>query len=852
MIKIDSLRKTYNKASRNAVTAVNNISLELPKTGMIALFGRSGCGKTTLLNLIGGLDRADSGAVYIGDSVITPDENDARNRNIGFIFQNYYLAESLTVEENVAASLRLCGLTDEDEIKRRTTTALVAVGLEKYRRRLPQNLSGGQQQRVAIARAIVKNPEIILADEPTGNLDEANTVMVMDLLREISKTTLVILVTHEAHLVDYYCDRVIEMLDGRMIGERENDTSKGYTAQGKNEVYLGDMQKSEGDSESLSFTLYSGEKTEKLSLSIINVGGVFYIRNDTPGAKLRVLDSSAELNVHEGSYEESAAKRNEENVQKLSDIVSLPRVTEGKTGRMYKVSSGIRSAFRRHFAKKMRLRKVLVATMFLLSIVFVFISANCMTLLNIIDKVKANYSDNLIYVYKSSVNENMLGDIEEKSRIVFPSHTSTRSAISLYVSFPGGYSSGSNHYYNNYRHMYASGVVLPDSFASDYTLVCGSNTAKNNGDIIVSTLVADAILDSSKLSFVKKYEDLIGLHVEGLDIGRARIAGVVKNSQPEIYVSELAFAATLCEDTSVTAHSLALTESNAPSKGSVYIPTMYEKSHPIGTKILVNGETFTVGGYFDNGYSDNDGYYGGDYGYKDEIYVEKYETKTTASDIVITPGYDSGKMCNVIMNDEDFIACAAKTGESTFGAYDSYNSKTTYAIYPNDHREMKALLLSLGVAEGNIHDSEFMYDMFYQNMAVEEQIIGNLVTFTVVSVFIALCMFFIMRSSMTADVKEIGIYRAIGVSRRNIIFKYFVESNVIFFLTVFIGYIATAAAVMAAGAGSSMTQDFIYLPWYVTVALGLFLYAISTACGTLPVIMLTKKPPAAIIAKYDI
>ena len=89
MIKLNSLRKTYNKASRNAVTAVNGISLELPKTGMVALFGRSGCGKTTLLNLIGGLDRADSGSVSLGDKIITPDETDARNRNIGFILQNY-------------------------------------------------------------------------------------------------------------------------------------------------------------------------------------------------------------------------------------------------------------------------------------------------------------------------------------------------------------------------------------------------------------------------------------------------------------------------------------------------------------------------------------------------------------------------------------------------------------------------------------------------------------------------------------------------------------------------------------------------------------------------------------------
>jgi len=854
MIRLDSLRKTYNKASKNAVTAVNGISLELPKTGMVALFGRSGCGKTTLLNLIGGLDKADSGAVYIGDSVISPYETDARNRNIGFIFQNYYLADSLTVEENVAASLRLCGLTDEAEIDRRVKIALGAVGLDKYRRRLPQNLSGGQQQRVAIARAIVKNPEIILADEPTGNLDEANTVMVMDLLREISKNTLVILVTHEAHLVDYYCDRVIEMLDGRIIGERTNETTEGYKAQGKNEVYLGDMQKSEGASEDLSFAVYSNGGEEKLAISIISSGGVFYIRNDTPGAKIRILDSSSELTVHEGSYEESIKRRSEQTVERLSDVVSLPRIREGKSGRMYKLKNGVMSALRRHFAKKMRLRKALIATMFLLSIVFVFISASCMTLLSLIDDVKANYSDNLIYVYKSDIDEQKLSQIKSESKIVFPSMPFMRSMTGVYVSFPGGYSSTTGYYHDYRRGMYASTIFLPEEFAKEHTLICGRDKTDGHGEVIISSAVADAILDSSKLSFIKKYEDLIGLKFENSDymtsLREMTIVGVVKNSQRESYVDELLFASTICEDTSVAAHSIISPDTDAPERGSVYIASSYEKAYPIGSKISVNGMSYTVGGYFNNGlYEGGDKYYGDGY-YKEDVYVE-YERTSTAN-VIITPGYDSGRIYYVIMNDADFIECAPLTGSSTFGTYDSYSSKTSYAIYPKDKSEMKSTLLSLGISGENIHDEEYMYDMFYQSLDVREQIIANLITFAVVSAFIALCMFFIMRSSITSDVKEIGIYRAIGVSRKNIIFKYFVESNVIFFLTVFIGYVATSGLIMAAGSGSSITQSFIYLPWYVTVALGIFLYAISTVCGTLPVTLLTKKPPAAIIAKYDI
>lgn len=850
MIKLNSLRKTYNKASRNAVTAVNGVSLELPKTGMVALFGRSGCGKTTLLNLIGGLDRADSGSVSLGDKIITPDETDARNRNIGFIFQNYYLAESLTVEENVAASLRLCGLSDEKVIEERTEIALCAVGLEKYRRRLPQNLSGGQQQRVAIARAIVKSPEIILADEPTGNLDEANTVMIMDLLKEISKDTLVILVTHEAHLVDYYCDRVIEMSDGKIVGEKTNEETGNYSAMGKNEVYLGDMQKRRTEGDGVELEFYTKDSDEKISFSIISSGGVFYIRNETPGARIKVLDSSAELSVHEGSYEETLAKRSEQNAEKLSRITSLPPVREGKTGRMYKLSSGIKSAWRRNFDKKKRLRKVLTATMFLLSIVFVLISANCMTLLKVIDKVKANYSDNFIYIPKSSITADQLSEIKKNSKIVYPSPGYLQSMNMMYASFSGGYSSGSSYYHNYRNNMYTEAVILPERFASECKLICGRASDIGDKEIVISSATADAILESSMLSFVKTYEDVIGLRMMNNEANAgftdAVIVGVVKNTQREVYLNDLAFCGTLLDAGTVGAHSVAASEEKAPEKGSVYIASAYEKQHPKGSKILVNGMTFTVEGYFDNGIYAEDEYY------KENVYTKGYDEKVTASDVIVDVGGDPMNSYQVIMNDEDFCECALSMGESTFKSHYYYEPKNCYAIYANDVKAMKEALLSYGVSADNIHDSEYMYDSFYQMEDVDLQIVGNLTTFVIISAFISLCMFFIMRSSITSDVKEIGIYRAIGVSRKNIVFKYFVESNLIFFLTEFIGFVGTVGVIAAATSGSASVEDLMYLPWFVVLALGVFLYAISTLCGILPVTLLIKKPPAAIIAKYDI
>ena len=263
MIKINSLNKYFNRGKGNEIHVLNDITMELPERGMVAIFGRSGCGKTTLLNVIGGLDTYLSGSVEIDGEKISTDSDALRNRHIGYIFQNYNLSTGETCFDNVAAALRLCGMSDKkdgDVIHSRTMAALSAVGMAPYAGRYPDTLSGGQKQRIAIARAIVKSPDIILADEPTGNLDETNTVMIMDILREIAKTRLVLLVTHEGYLVDKYCDRVIGITDGKITSTRDNDIESGYVSRNKNHVYLGEYEKSETAAGSVNIDYY-GEPT---------------------------------------------------------------------------------------------------------------------------------------------------------------------------------------------------------------------------------------------------------------------------------------------------------------------------------------------------------------------------------------------------------------------------------------------------------------------------------------------------------------------------------------------------------------------------------------------------------------
>lgn len=220
-IKVENIVKTFNRHSRNANKVLKGVSFELPDKGLVCIFGKSGSGKTTLLNIIGGLEKADSGKVYIDGECTSGKTDRIRNAKIGFIFQNYYLEKGYTIAEILRNQMMIAGFKDEKEIERRTEEALKLVDMERFKNKLGDALSGGQQQRVAIARAIVKGSDVILADEPTGNLDAENTMKVMDILKEISKTQLVVIVTHEVSLIKKYADSHIKIVDGELVEDGE-------------------------------------------------------------------------------------------------------------------------------------------------------------------------------------------------------------------------------------------------------------------------------------------------------------------------------------------------------------------------------------------------------------------------------------------------------------------------------------------------------------------------------------------------------------------------------------------------------------------------------------------------------
>lgn len=221
MLKLKGITKTYISGDEK-VEALKGIDIEFRKSEFVSILGQSGCGKTTLLNIIGGLDRYTKGDLIINGKS-TKDFKDRdwdlyRNYSVGFVFQSYNLIPHQSVLANVELALTISGYSKEEK-RKKAIEALKSVGLEDQIHKKPSQLSGGQMQRVAIARAIVNNPDIILADEPTGALDTKTSVQIMDLLKEISKDKLIIMVTHNPELAEKYSNRIVRLVDGKVTDD---------------------------------------------------------------------------------------------------------------------------------------------------------------------------------------------------------------------------------------------------------------------------------------------------------------------------------------------------------------------------------------------------------------------------------------------------------------------------------------------------------------------------------------------------------------------------------------------------------------------------------------------------------
>ena len=968
MIKINSLNKYFNKGKQNEIHVINDISLELPSNGMVAIFGKSGCGKTTLLNTIGGLDNFKSGNISIDENDITNNTDNIRNKYIGYIFQNYNLNNNQSCFNNVADALKLCGITNEDVIKERVMASLKNVGMEKYYKRTPDSLSGGQQQRIAIARAIVKNPKIILADEPTGNLDENNTILIMNLLKAISKEHLVVLVTHEESLVNYYCNKIIHLSDGKVVNIEDNYNIENLNVKNKNNIYLGDLDKESIKNDLVEIDYYGEPSIEPINLKIINNDGKLYIKIDSP--KIQILDHNSETKIKEGKFNQNNTKHNTE---ESIDMSNLPPIVGTKYGKLFNIKSSIKEGFNINFKKNKKGRKLLHICMALFSMIIVFMFAVFGTSIKTLKNIKNSYNHNVFYVYTENydVANKINNSINNESGIDYTHLEYAYTPQSQYVSFSFGtfetfkisaYESG----------LYLNATILGTDLLDNYDLVIGRKDNIKTNEIVISTKTASILLEKSLLGHIKEYKDLLGLSCDNLDLFdiTSTIVGIVKSDEPAIYINPLTLAKQINTINSKVKIGSDYNHVVKQNEITIGITEDTTNSLKLGDTISLHGKEFKVTN-FHYYYSDYNSwlkynypniYIGGkeiyiknyihdnypnvlentrewedlynelndklhynyiEYFYQkiDEylfdivvknfdiqawIYVNKnidefkyiyiadglnfykankykelhneYPYKSNTNALKDFPSYDDiiSKYMNLyheeayysnnlqindityFMNDNDYIEISKKYGYTDINLFgDYYEYYNIYTLIHSNNPTLTTKWIEDNFSDLYINEYTISYltpNDTYSKLISEkkEEITINIISMLSIFVVMSICMYFIMKSSLMNRIKEIGIYRAIGASKKNIVFKFAVESFVLATLTITIGYLIASIFINICTTLTPIVKDLLYYPLPISILILFLLYSICILFGILPVINLLRKTPNEILSKYDI
>ncbi|WP_025724769.1 ABC transporter ATP-binding protein/permease [Acholeplasma granularum] len=459
MIKVRNLDKHFNRGKKNSIHVLNDVSLTFPEKGLVVLLGPSGSGKTTLLNVIGGLDKVQKGEMEVFNHHIKHYNSQfwdkIRTEEIGYIFQNYYLQPNLNVFDNIAFVLKMLGIYDKEEIKKRVDYILKQVGMYRFRKKLSTQLSGGQQQRVAIARALVKNPKVIIADEPTGNLDSKNTLEIMNIIKSISLNKLVVLVTHEKEIAQFYGDRIIELKDGKIINDTTNQSNNDHDFTNDNIIYLKDLKNiSNYKDNQLSTSLYSDSNEEtKTEVRLIIKNRTLYLDINSDIDKIQLINNDSHLKVLDEHFTKKTRK---EMLETTFDDTVLDHNNVNKKKRLtISIKNSFWIAFKRllNFGRKGKLMMVIFA----LSGMLVAFST-----INIYSILRRDYHDMLV------IDERY---IEVKKDEFYSTNGSTNGILAQLDNFNEPYKIASNRNLNNAVGIYLGNGYykeLPSSIRIEY------------------------------------------------------------------------------------------------------------------------------------------------------------------------------------------------------------------------------------------------------------------------------------------------------------------------------------------------------------------------------------------------
>jgi len=836
MIEILNVNKYFNKGRKNEIHAINNTSLSLPDSGLVALLGESGCGKTTMLNAIGGLDKVKSGKIIINGKKITRHNmysvDKIRNLSVGYIFQDYKLIDDMSVYDNVALALKMVGIKDKAEQKARVEYVLDKVGILRYRKRPAGTLSGGERQRVGIARALVKNPDIILADEPTGNLDSKNSVEIMNIIKKISSDRLVILVTHERPLAEFYADRIIEVVDGSVINDVENDHKDALEYEIDNVFYLKEFKNHESfkdETGTRTVNIYDNG-TSNLDINIIVKNGNIYIESKD-AKNVELIDENSSIEVVDDFKKEidlDDVKNYDFDMSKVGNTSLKMRYSS-----IYNIFTGILVGFKKLFSFSV-LRKLLLIGFVFAGAFIIFAVGRIGAANHIDDKDFIKNNKNYIVVDKPSMTVDEYNELSSLDGVEYLLPGSSR--VAFLIKFQDYYQT------INQGQANITGSLASIDMITEDDLICG-RLPKDNTEIVIDTRIVESYLTGdycqARMCGILTDADVLLRHVylnTALLPDGYTVVGISDSGSPSFYVYESEFTQIL---------KYAFEPSEADNDG------FYSYSYSSDEETIddLTGQLVDYRLYQDK-IELTDDWYGksrlpeGDY---EVLLSEEYKDK-----------FGIGKETKLRVNGKFLVV-------SGYYKMSAENPVTGYLVSENTIKykqvtDAKSYIICTKDIEGTLKTLSSMDYTAYSYLEKAREVFDEERADAVKEVYIAAAviigisaieMFLMSRSSFLSRIKEVGTLRAIGAKKTDIYKMFMGEAFAITTLTSVPGTILMYYVESFLVKKISM-EGLFYMTIPTLLITILCVYIFNIFIALIPVWNTMRKRPAAILSRYDV
>ena len=812
MIRILGLNKYYNKGRRNQIHVINNTNLELPDKGLVALLGPSGCGKTTLLNAIGGLDRVNKGSIYINDKKITSKfsykVDKIRNLNIGYIFQDYKLIDDMSVYDNVAMVLKMIGIKDKKEIKIRVEYILERVGMYRYRYRPCGMLSGGERQRVGIARALVKNPDIILADEPTGNLDSKNTIEIMNIIKAISRDKLVLLVTHEVDIAKFYASRILEITDGTIVKDYINKHDDKIDYRIDNTLYLKDFKYSYKNSDNNINIDYYNDEDKKLNLVIAVKNGNIYIKGNDD-SRIEVVDSNSSIEIVNDHYKKLDKSVYEKYSFDFDKIIN--KDIKLKYSSIFNLGSIIKHGFKKVFGYSF-VKKLLLGGFFLAALFVTYSVSNIIGLLTVNDSEFIATNKNYLKIERNKVKVEDYLNYEGMDGIIYMLPGNSKVGMKV---------SNQEYYQTKDSNIIINGSIASNEMISSKDIIYG-RYPENDNEIVIDKMVYDK---TKGLEMIGYYEVERMVNSRVFTNKEYTIVGIVDMGSPSIYASR-----------------------NELYNIIINSKAGYDYDYGFGVSSVAISEEL-----------DNSSIYSYD-SYRDKIVITKGREPSNDYEVIINESYQEeyklNKEIDKKVNGKKLVVVGYYKSEDDINSYfvssntkkyDLIENSKGIIIYTKDKDKVINNFKDIGVKVIDVYQSDrnSYIDSMKDSVNASLIVAGIMLGISLIEIIL------MTRSSFLSRIKEVGIYRAIGVKKLDIYKMFISESFAISTLASLPGVLFMSYCLYVLSDIDYIGRNYV-MNIYIMILCIILMYLFNIIVGLIPVFNTIRKSPARILSGKEV